>query len=137
MLYVSPWPIRLLFVQLVFIYFCNGVYKLAGADWRRGDSLYYVLCDLSLTRVSFAQVQPPLAVTRLLSWAVLVWEVGFPLWVGLRRTRVAALCFGAAFHLGIFATLELGGFAPYMLTLYLPLLPWGRWTGRLRLSASR
>jgi hypothetical protein len=129
---VYPWALRLLFVQMALIYVCNGVYKLAGADWRRGESLYYVLCDLTLTRYSFAQFPPPLWLLRLLSWAVLAWEVGFPLWVGWRRTRVAGLCFGAAFHLGIFASLELGGFAPYMLTLYLPLLPWERWVGKSR-----
>ena len=26
--YVAPWAVRLLFVQMIFMYFCNGVYKL-------------------------------------------------------------------------------------------------------------
>ena len=26
--------------------------------------------------------------------------------------------------------LEIGGFGPYMICLYLPLVPWERWTGR-------
>jgi len=46
-----------------------------------------------------------------------------------RRTRVPALLFGAAFHLGILATMELGWFVPYVLCLYVPLLPWDRWLG--------
>ena len=34
------------------------------------------------------------------------------------------------FHLGILVTMELGGFVPYVLTLYLPLLPWEHWRRR-------
>src|SRR5215207_2243072 len=32
--YVDPWALRLLFVQMTLIYFCNGCYKLAGEQWR-------------------------------------------------------------------------------------------------------
>ena len=38
---------------------------------------------------------------------------------------LSALLFLTPFHLGIFATMELGGFVPYALCMYLPLLPWG------------
>jgi hypothetical protein len=123
---VSPWPIRLLFVQLVFIYFMNGLFKLGGGDWLGGDSLHYVLCDVTLTRFSFAQFPLPLWLTRISTWTVLTWEVGFPLWVSLRWTRKIALIFGVLFHIGIGVTMELGNFAPYVLTMYLPLLPWER-----------
>jgi hypothetical protein len=123
---VSPWPLRLLFVQLVFIYFMNGLFKLGGNNWLEGDSLHYVLCDVTLTRFSFAQFPLPLWVTQISTWTVLAWEVGFPLWVSLRWTRTIALIFGVLFHIGIGVTMELGNFAPYVLTMYLPLLPWER-----------
>ncbi len=127
---VYPWPLRLLWLQLVLIYFCNGLYKVSGRDWLQGNSLYYVLADLSLARVSYAQFPVPLFLMRLGTWVVLAWELGFPLWVALPWTRRPALWFGVAFHLGIWLLMEIGGFAPYMLTLYLPLLPWERWRGR-------
>src|SRR5207245_600410 len=38
--YVHPWPLRLLFVQLCCIYFMNGAHKLLGHSWLRGVSLY-------------------------------------------------------------------------------------------------
>jgi hypothetical protein len=153
--YVAPAILRLLFLQMAVIYFCNGLAKVVGPDWRGGDSLYFVLNDLTLARWSYAQVPVPVALTRVLTWSVLVWEVGFPLWVSLPglgagvgrvlrlrprttvrverqlgRVRVAALLFGVAFHLGILASLELGSFGPYMICLYLPLVPWERWAGR-------
>lgn len=122
--HVPPWPLRLLFVQLVLIYFMNGLYKVTSFDWLRGDSLHYVLGDLSLTRLSRTQVPIPLLLTRLATWMVLAWELAFPVLVFFRQTRKAALLFGVLFHLGIFVTMELGGFVPYVLCLYVPLLPW-------------
>lgn len=130
--FVPPWPLRLLFLQLVLIYFSNGLYKLTGSDWRSGTSLYDVLSDPTLTRWSYAEVPVPYELTRLLTWLILAWEIGFPLLVLWRKTRIAALEFGVAFHLGIGLTLELGWFAPYMLCLYLPLVPWERWRSSRR-----
>ncbi len=127
---IYPWPLRLLFIQLIFVYFMNGLYKLTGLDWIQGDSLYYVFCDITLTRFSVAQLPVPYVLTKMLSWLVLAWEVSFPLLVLFRSTRPAALAIGVAFHLGIFLTMELGGFAPYVLCLYVPLVPWemiSRW----------
>ncbi|MCS6851157.1 MAG: HTTM domain-containing protein [Gemmataceae bacterium] len=152
---VPPWPLRLLFVQMVLIYFMNGLYKAGGADWQAGDSLYYVLADLTLARWSYAQLPLPVPLTRWLTWLILGWELAFPALMlapglagaltdrlrcpdpwrrGLRRAatalRTAGLLFGVAFHVGIALCLEIGMFAPYMLCLYLPLLPWERWADR-------
>jgi hypothetical protein len=129
-IHVSPWPLRLLFIQMIFIYWMNGLYKVVGSDWPQGASYYYVMCDLAVTRFSFAQLPLPYWLTWGLTELVLFWEVTFPLWMPFRRTRVAALCLGALFHLGTMVQMELGGFAPYMLCLYLPLLPWDRWLRR-------
>jgi hypothetical protein len=125
--FVHPWPLRLLFIQMGLIYFCNGIHKVIGFDWPQGDSLYYVLGDWSIARWSYAEFRAPSWVTRPLTWLVLGWELSFPLLVLWRPIRRVALAVGVAFHVGIFLSLELGGFAPYMLCLYLPLLPWERW----------
>jgi uncharacterized membrane protein YphA (DoxX/SURF4 family) len=145
--FVYPWALRLLFVQMVLMYWCNGWYKWTGEDWTNGDSLYYVLGDLTLTRWSYSQFPIPYEITRISSWMVLAWELTFPLWVCLpwrwlagrlnrsfggrlrwltgtiRCVPVIALSFGVVFHLGIGASMELGFFVPYALCLYLPLLP--------------
>jgi hypothetical protein len=153
--WIYPWALRLLFVQMAFIYCFNGLFKLLGPDWPKGNSLYYVLNDLTLARWSYAEFSLPLWISRVMTWTVLGWEVGFPLlmllpWLAsgllrfrtlrsraavrvvrvLRGVRVVALCFGVAFHLGILAAMELGLFGPYMICLYAPLLPWERWVGR-------
>jgi hypothetical protein len=119
---VPPWPLRLLLVQMAVIYFFNGLHKLCAPEWRDGTVLYYVLNDLTLTRVSFVQLPVPLWLLRFAAWAVLAWELTFPLLVTLPSTRNAILAIGILFHLGLFVCMELGAFQLYMLTLYLPLL---------------
>ena len=153
--YVSPWALRLLLIQMAYIYCVNGIYKLAGKEWEAGSSLYYVLNDLTLARWSYAQLPIPYWATRVMTKSVLYWEVCFPLfflvpWVVsgivlwrplrskasvviirvLRVLRGIALLFGVGFHLGILAAMELGFFGPYMIALYTPLVPWERWFGR-------
>jgi uncharacterized membrane protein YphA (DoxX/SURF4 family) len=132
--HVYPWVLRLLFLQMMILYGVNGLYKLSGETWRQGDSLYYVMTNLTLSRISFAQFHLPLPILRFLTWLVLVFEAGFPLLVLLPRSRTVTLLFGVAFHLGIWATMELGSFAPCALCMYLPLAPWERWVDRWRRS---
>jgi len=124
--YVHPWPIRLLFVQLIFIYFMNGLYKACGTTWNEGISLHFVLGDLVRARFSRAWLQLPPWLTSLLTWSVMIWELAFPLLVIWKWPRRVALFFGVMFHLGIFVSLEIGAFVPYALCMYLPLLPWER-----------
>ncbi len=127
--YISPWPLRLMFLQLVCIYFFTGLHKITGETWLYGESLYYVLADLALTRLSYDQLAiPPLAL-QILTWVILGWQLSFPILVSIPYVRPIALSFGVLFHLGTLTLLELGGFEGYMLVLYLPLLPWSRWLG--------
>ncbi len=123
-IFVHPWPIRLIFMQMIFIYFMNGVYKLMGPHWLDGQSLFWVLGDVVLTRFSPYMLQIPLWLASVMTWTVLAWEVTFPVLILWKWSRRAALVMGVLFHLGIFATMELGGFVPYALCMYLPLIPW-------------
>ncbi len=122
--HVWPWPLHLLLIQMALIYFTSGVHKLFGEQWRSGESLYFVLSNWTVARWPFASVALPFALAQLLTWTVLAWELTFPLLIAFRWTRMVALGFGVAFHLGIALFLELGMFTPYMLCLYLPLIHW-------------
>jgi len=138
--YVPAWPLRLLFIQMVFIYFFNGLYKLMGHDWRDGNVMHYVMANLAWTRVSFAQCPLPPAATQLLAWTVLVWELGFPVLVSMPSTRKITLGLGLCFHIGTGIFLPLGPFPLYMICLYLPLVPWEKYVDRRKgsdLSAAK
>lgn len=123
---VSPWPICLLFTQMVLMYFLNGLGKVTSSDWLQGRTLYLVLHDLTLTRFSYVQLPMTYELTRILTWTTLWWELTFPLLVLWRPTRILALVMGVGFHIGIGLTMDLGFFAAYALCLYVPLLPWER-----------
>jgi hypothetical protein len=124
LVFVHPWPIRLIFLQMIFIYFMNGVYKLMGPNWLDGQSLFWVLGDVVLTRFSPDTLRIPLWLGQLMTWSVVAWEVAFPFLALWKWSRWAALIMGVFFHLGIFATMELAGFVPYALCMYLPMIPW-------------
>jgi len=130
--YVHAWPLRLLFVQLMIIYFFNGVYKSLGSHWREGDMLHYVVCNLAWTRFSYAQLPLPFPVIQLLTWSTLVWELGFPLLVMIPLTRRPALWMGIGFHLGTAFSLQLCAFPMYMICMYLPLVPWEKYVDSWR-----
>ncbi len=121
-----PWAVRLLLIQLAAIYFMNGLYKLRGPHWHGGAALSYVLGDVSWTRWSFASWPMPEWLLVTATWVVLVWELGFPLFVFMPALRGPALWLGVAFHLGTGLTMRLGPFPLYVLCLYLPLVPWER-----------
>jgi hypothetical protein len=120
--FVSAWPARLMLIQMCVMYFMNGFYKLAGRMWLDGSVMHFVSHDYVWAR--WSAVALPFWATRVLTWGTLLWEVGFPLWIMLRRTRTIALIIGVAFHLITFFHLELAAFPLYALCLYLPLFPW-------------
>jgi hypothetical protein len=126
--YISPWALRLLFVQMAIIYFFNGFYKAVGPEWRAGEGLHYVLGNVQWARWSIADLPVPFALTRCLTWFVVAWELGFPLFVCMRPIRNMTLWTGVILHIVLAASLQLGMFSFYMLCLYLPLVPWERWT---------
>ncbi|MCI0354057.1 MAG: HTTM domain-containing protein, partial [Acidobacteria bacterium] len=125
-LHIHPWPVRLLFVQLVVIYFFNGLYKVASPHWREGDVLYYVLANPMWGRWSYAELPTPYFVTRIATWTTMLWELCFPLLVLRPRSRAMALWLGVVFHVGILVSMELGAFPLYMMCMYLAEAPWER-----------
>jgi len=127
---ISPWALRLLFIQMALIYFLNGFYKLVGPGWRAGETLQYVMGNVQWARWSFAQLPLPYPCIQALTWLVLFWELLFPLLVAMRPFRTLTLWVGVLLHIGLAVSLQLGLFSFYMLCLYLPLVPWEKWTDR-------
>jgi hypothetical protein len=135
--HVPAWPLRLLFIQMVVIYFANGAYKFAGSAWREGNLLYYVLGNLGWTRFSPAQLSLPELLIQILTWTTLFWELLFPLLVLAPRLRAVTLWLGVFFHIGTGVFLQLGPFPLYMICLYLPLVPWERYVDWWRARRER
>ncbi len=133
---VPVWCRRIVQLQLAVVYTATGLLK-SGVTWKdEGSAIYYSLVnpynrhfDVSQT---LAQIQP--YVLRPMTWAVLVWEVGFAGFVAvlwLRETtgrrwfpdlRWFFLGFGVLMHLSIWTMMYVVWFSPLVIAAYLAFL---------------
>lgn len=88
------WIIRL---QLLLAYVATGLHKLTGTHWLDGTAMGIVASDPAFGPVWLTDL-PLLA--KSITWAVLLFQLTFPLVVWWRRTRRSWMAFGAVFHLG-------------------------------------
>lgn len=121
---IYPWPLRLLTVQLVAIYFMNGLFKAFGEEWRSGDALGSVLGNSGWARWPLVDAQIPDILLRVSVWLVMLWELAFGVLMQFPRLRTATLWFGVAFHILTAVTMRVGMFPAYMLCIYLMFVPW-------------
>jgi hypothetical protein len=115
-------------IQLCLVYLGTGLVKLGRnwmepSDWVTGDAMYWVLNDFAVARWSFWSFPLPYAVCRLMAWATLVFELGFPLAMLSSLVRPWWLLLGAGFHVGVWITLEVGWFSPMSLCWYVLFVP--------------
>src|SRR5690606_21061326 len=61
-------------------------------------------------------------VSTVLTYATLLWELGFAFLILFRPTRTLALTLGVLIHLGMFSMMEVGPFHLVMLASYLAFL---------------
>lgn len=118
---IPPWSVRLMQIQLVLIYFLNGVNKFYGpfqSDYINGDALYWILHDTTLIRWSYDQFPIPLIFCRLAGWITLLFELGFPFLILWSRVRPWLLIVGVLFHAAIFIFMEIGWFGQNTLGFY-------------------
>ncbi len=135
---VPPWGVRLLQIQLCMLYLTTGLAKLRGGPeqvfdgtWWQGTSVYYVLNDVTMNRLSIVELPLPFWVTAVMTYTSLCWETLFPVLLLSRWTRKWTLWFGVAFHLGIYLLIEVGWFSFYTVSRYGVWIPdefWDRWS---------
>jgi hypothetical protein len=131
----ARWPLELIFIELAAFYFQAGWAKLhtSGAAWADGYTLQYHLLDKGVPLGMW--VAESIGACRALSTLVLVFELGFPLAIVLRRLRPLFLAGGVAFHLGTTHLMNVS-FWPVWL-LYAVFVPWSRLAAGLRGSLAR
>ena len=128
------WGLRLLQLQMAFIFLSAGLWKLGGTDWLNGTAVYYVsrLDDyFGRGPVPNWLFDTPWTVA-LLTWSVLLIELLVPLLIWFRETRRACLVILVLFHLGSDYSMHLFLFHWIMLVGWLAFLipeDWA-WLGR-------
>lgn len=100
---VQPgWGLRLLQLEMVMIFLSAVLSKLGGEAWLNGTALYYVArLDDAFGR--FPMPDWPWGtpwIVALLTWSVLIVELGVPIFIWFHETRLLCLFLLLLFHLG-------------------------------------
>src|SRR5215208_3467569 len=119
----DPWLLgfwrRVLQVHLCFVYFFGGLAKLLGSGWWNGSNLW-----LSLIRPPFNLLAPDTLVRfkyalPVLGISICLIEVGYPVFIWMKKTRFFWLVCISAMHVAIGLTMGLYLFALVMIVLNL------------------
>ncbi len=120
------WPLRLIQMQMAFIYLVSGWVKFHSPEWLDGTILQYVLIHPEYTRWNFSAMLTHtwfLNVLYVVSSFIMWWELLFPLLLLNRKTHTFCLLVGILFHVGLLIFMQLRGFSLIMLTLYIAFIP--------------
>ena len=110
---------RVLQVHLCFVYFFGGLAKCLGSGWWDGSNLWR-----SLTRPPFNTISPDVLVRfkyalPILGISICLIEVGYPIFIWMKKTRFFWLFCVLAMHVAIGLTMGLYLFALVMIVLNL------------------
>jgi HTTM domain len=110
---------RVLQVHMCFVYFVGGLAKCLGSGWWDGSNLW-----LSLTRPPFNLISPNILVQfkyalPILGISIFLIELGYPVFIWIRKTRLFWLVCILAMHVGIGLAMGMYLFALVMIVLNL------------------
>lgn len=111
---LGGWVIRL---QLLVAYIATALHKLEGLHWTGGTALRIVATDEAFGPAWMASM-PQLAM--LSTWAILAFQLTFPLAVWWRCTRVPWMLIGSCFHMATALWMAVPEMAAIFLVAYLP-----------------
>ena len=119
-------PVRLLEVQVGWIYLMTGLEKMAGTLWKDGTATFYALqLEHTFGRSWAYPLATNMIVVHLMSWGTLAVELLFlPLTIiPWRVTRLLAVVGAAMLHGGILTMMNVGNFPVIMLSALILFLP--------------
>ena len=98
---VPAWPQRILQLQLCILYLVAGMWKALGPTWRDGSAVGIVLQLGEFQRFPIPSMLMTPAMSRVMTYGTLAFELGFPVLVWFPRLRIPVLLAGLVFHAGL------------------------------------
>ena len=120
----APWALRLIQVQLSFVYLSTVWHKVRGETWNDGTAVSYAFRIEDISRFPLPDaLTGSLLFANLATFGTLAVELGLAVLVWNRVLRPWILLAGVGLHLGIDFTVRVGFFTPTILVCYLAFLP--------------
>ncbi len=110
------WGMRLLQIQLAYVYLNSALAKLGNERWRNGMALRDVLSS-----PVFAEWPMYIDFTPIiwaLTYSTLVFELSFPVLIWFKRPKLWLLAYGILFHVGIDSLMVIPIFSYIMISTY-------------------
>lgn len=126
---MSVWPLRVLQVETCLFFLGAGLWKLKGAEWVDGTSLYYVarlgnfFSHLPVPQFLFSWM-PLVAV---MTWGSMALELCAPILIWFKETRIPVLLALVSFHIGVHWCMNLLVFHFVMLLAWSSFLTGEEW----------
>ena len=114
----APWAMRLIQLQLAFLYFYAFVWKMMGPLWLNGTALYYTSRLPEFFRFPLPYVFEHMWTIKLWTWGTLVIEFALGALVWVRELRYWVLLGGVLLHVGIDYTMNIPLFGFIMVSAY-------------------
>jgi len=112
----SIWSLRLVQLQIAYVYWSSAIAKLVNERWRTGWALRDVLASPVFAEwPTYIDSYPVIAA---MTWGTLLFEVAFPLLVAVRRFRPWVLAAGVLFHASIELAMTIPMFSAVMIVSY-------------------
>lgn len=108
---------RVLQLHLCVIYFSGGVSKCLGSGWWNGESIWRALTRPPFNVIPVKVILSGYAILQIIGIAVIVLEVGYPVFIWLKKTRLVWLIAIIGMHIAIGLTMGLYLFALIMIVL--------------------
>lgn len=115
---VTPWPMRMIQLQVCMLYFDAFLWKIRGETWMNGLAIYYSSRLVEFYRFPTPYVFEHLWTIKLMTWGTLVIEFALGALLWIKELRYWILLAGVLLHLGIDWTMNIPLFAPIMMTAY-------------------
>jgi hypothetical protein len=119
-------PVRILELQVAWIYLATGIEKVAGALWVDGTAAYYALqLEHTFGRWWARPIALQPLLVKMISWGTIVVELGFLPFAMIpsRWTRLIAAVAAGGLHFGILTMMNVGNFPVIMLSTLILFLP--------------
>jgi uncharacterized membrane protein YphA (DoxX/SURF4 family) len=114
----APWAMRLIQLQLTFLYLYAVVWKISGAFWLDGTAVYYTSRLIEFWRFPVPYVFEHVWTIKLWTWFTLLIEFALGSLVWIKELRYPVLLSGILLHAGIEYSMNIPMFGFIMVSTY-------------------